>query len=188
MRFPLIDTIAIPCVFERLVPGALHPDGRRYLPLIILRPTLAPAPGAITPADLRIGVVDRHHLVAAGHVGRAGVARLVFALSALRLQQPPHRSGLAPEDDWLAGRASLAPALFGQVCAVAAWEQGGGELPYQTLYTEMSIDSGVGVVGLRTSITAEDMATAIGTERVAPGDWVELRRSRIDILAFDVYE
>jgi hypothetical protein len=71
------------------------------------------------------------------------------------------------------------------VRAVAAWEQGGGQLPYETLYTEMAIDAGVGVVGLRTSITAADMASAIGTARAEPEDWVELRRSRIDILAFE---
>jgi hypothetical protein len=186
VRFPLIDTIAIPCVFERLVPGALHPDGRRYLPLIVLRPTSAPAPGAITPAGLRLGVVDRHHVVAEGDVGRAGVARLVFALSALRLQPPPYRVGLEPEAGWRPGVTSLAPTLCGQVRAVAAWEPGGEHLPYQTLYTEMAIDAGVGVVGLRTTLTAQDMVAAVGAERVAPGDWVELRRSRIDILAFEL--
>jgi hypothetical protein len=185
VRFPLIDTLNLPCVFERLVPGALHADGRRYLPLIVLRPTLAPAPDAITPAGLRLGVVDRHHLVAEGDAGRSGTARIVFALSALRLQTPPHRSGLEPEEGWLPGRASLMPALFGQVRAVAAWERGGGQLPYETLYTELAIDAGVGVVGLRTSLTAEDMAAAVGAAEVAPGDWVELRRSRIDILAFE---
>jgi hypothetical protein len=185
VRFPLIDMLSLPCVFEQLVPGKLHPDGRRYLPLIVLRPTRAPAPGAITAAGLRIGVVDRHHLVSEGDVGRSGTARLVFALSGLRLQQPPYRSGLEPEAGWLPGRASLAPALFGQVRAVAAWEQGGEQLPYETLYTELAIDAGIGVVGLRTNITAEDMAAAIGAERVAPDDWVELRRSRIDILAFE---
>ncbi|MEI8308150.1 MAG: hypothetical protein WCF99_13905 [Chloroflexales bacterium] len=185
MRFPLINTIAIPCVFEQFVPGALHPDGRRYLPLIVLRPTIAPTPGTITPTNLRLGVVDRHHLVAEGDVGRVGVARLIFALSTLRLQQPPYYSGLEPEDERSPGRASLTPTLFGQVQAVAAWEPGGEYLPYKTLYTEMAIDTDVGVVGLRTTVTAENMAVAIGTERVLPGDWVELRHSRIDILAFE---
>ena len=185
MRFPLINTLNLPCVFEQIVPGRLHPDGRRYLPLIVLRPALTPAPGAITPAGMRVGVVDRHHLVAQGDVGRAGVARLVFALSALRLQPPPHRAGLEPESGWSPGQASLAPTIFGQVVAVAAWEQGGGQLPYETLYAELAIDIGVGVVGLRTSITADDLAASVGTARVASGDWVELRRSRIDILAFE---
>jgi hypothetical protein len=151
----------------------------------VLRPALAPAPGAITPEGLRLGVVDRHHLVAEDNVGRSGTARLVFALSALRLQQPPYRCGLEPEAGWLPGRASLTPTLFGQVRAVAAWERGSGPLPYETLYAELAIDAGAGVVGLRTSLTADDMAAAIGAEGLAPGDWVELRRSRIDILAFE---
>jgi hypothetical protein len=167
------------------VPGAQHPDGRRYLPLIMLRPTLPPAPGAITPGGLRLGVVDRHHVVAEGDVGRIGTARLVFALSTLRLQQPPYHSGLEPEEGWSPERASLAPTLFGLVQAVATWEPGGEHLPYQTLYTEMTLDTGVGVVGLRTTLTAKDLAVAVGAARVAPGDWVELRRSRIDILAFE---
>jgi hypothetical protein len=177
--------LSLPCVFERLVPGQLHPDGRRYLPLIVLRPTAPPGPGAITPAGLLLGVVDRHHRVDESAVGRAGVARLVFALSALRLQPPPQRAGLIPEDSWRPGHASTAPTLLGQVVQVAAWEQGGAQLPYQSLYTELVIDAGLGVVGLRTSLTAEDMAAAIGAAQIVPGDWVELRRSRIDILAFE---
>ncbi|MBX0329876.1 hypothetical protein K2Z83_19615 [Oscillochloris sp. ZM17-4] len=185
MRFPLIDTLNLPCVFERLVPGRPHPDGRRYLPLIVLRPTAPPGPGAITPEGLLLGVVDRHHRVDASAVGRAGVARLVFALSALRIQAPPQRAGLEPEPGWAQGRASTAPTLLGRVKEVAAWEQGGAQLPYQTLYAELTIDAGVGVVGLRTSLTAEDMAAAIGAARVVAGDWVELRRSRIDVLAFE---
>ncbi|NNJ10024.1 hypothetical protein EKD04_006770 [Chloroflexales bacterium ZM16-3] len=185
MRFPLIDKLTLPCVFERLVPGRLHPDGRRYLPLIVLRLTAPLSPGAVTPDGLLLGVVDRHHQVDEAAVGRAGVARLVFALSSLRLQWPPYRVGLVPEDGWSPGGASTAPALFGQVTAVSAWEEGGAQLPYQTLYTELAIDVGAGVVGMRTSLTAENMVTSVGAARIAPGDWVELLRSRIDILAFD---
>jgi hypothetical protein len=183
VRFPLLSSLSLPCVFEELVPGKLHPDGRRYLPLIVLRPSQAPA-GGVTPAGLRLGVVDRHHRVDEAYVGRAGVARLVCALSALRLQGQPHRAGLQPEAGWAAGRPSSAPTIYGRVGEVAAWEEGGGQLPYQTLYAELSIDIGLGTVGLRTSVTADDMAAAIGAARVRPGDWVELRRSRIDILAF----
>lgn len=185
MRFPLLDKLAVSCIFEQLVPGRLHPDGRRYLPLIVLRPTAPPATGAITPAGLLLGVVDRHHRVDAAAVGRAGVARLVFALSALHLQGPPHRIGLAPEEGWSPGGASTAPALFGRVTAVSAWEEGGAQLPYQTLYAELAVDAGVGVVGMRTSLTADNMAASLGAARIAPGDWVELRRSRIDILSFE---
>lgn len=185
MRFPLIDKLALPCVFERVIPGRLHPDGRRYLPLIVLRPTVPAAPGAATPAGLLLGVVDRHHRVDLDAVGQPGVARLVFALSMLRLQQPPFRAGLAPEESWQPDRAATAPTLLGQVVEVAAWERGGEQLPYQTLYAELAIDAGIGTIGMRTSITAPDLAAAVGGERVAPGDWVELRRSRIDILAFE---
>ncbi len=184
VRFPLINIIAVSCVFERFVPGALHPDGRRYLPLIVLRPTTPPAPDTITPEGLRLGVVDRHHLIAESDVGRTGVARLVFALSALRVQSPLSRIGIEPEDGWTTRQASLTPTLYGQVVTVATWEPGGEHLPYRTLYTEMIIDAGIGMVGLRTTVTAENMTAAIGAERVVPGDWVELQRSRIDILAF----
>ena len=148
MRFPLLSSLALPCVFEALVPGKLHPDGRRYLPLIVLRPSQAPA-GGVTPAGLRLGVVDRHHRVDEAYVGRAGVARLVCALSALRLQGQPHRAGLQPEAGWAAGRPSAAPTIYGRVGEVAAWEEGGGQLPYQTLYAALgAVNDGLGRVGL----------------------------------------
>jgi hypothetical protein len=185
VRFPLIDMLNLPCTFERLVPGQLHPDGRRYLPLLVLRPTVAPATATVTPEGLRLGVVDRHHRVDPAAVGRDGLARLVFALSALCLQQPPYRLGLLPEVVGSAETVSLAPTLLGRVAAVAAWEQGSAQLPYQSLYAELAIDTGLGVVGLRTNITAEDLSATLGAERLAPGDWVELRRSRIDILGFE---
>lgn len=178
MRFPLQDKLDLPCVFERLVPGRLHPDGRRYLPLLLLRPTAAGA-----PPDLLLGVVDRHHRVREEDVGRAGSARLVCSLSALRLQAGRRRA-LEPEPGLARGAASTAPAVYGEVLAVPAWERGGGELPYETLYTELLLDVGLGSVGLRTSLTAGDMAAAVGKAVLAPGDFVELTRSRIDILGF----
>ncbi|NTV65343.1 MAG: hypothetical protein HGA65_17675 [Oscillochloris sp.] len=184
MRFPLIDILNLPCAFERLIPGQLHPDGRRYLPLIVLRPT-DPTAGTITPDGLRLGVVDRHHRVDPASAGRSGLARLVFALSAICLQQAPYRLGLLPEEAREAGAAALAPTLFGRVVALGAWERGDAHLPYQTLYAELVIDTGMGIVGMRTSLTAEDLTAAIGAEQLAPGDWVELRRSRIDILSFE---
>lgn len=177
MRFPLIDKLDLPCALERLVPGQLHPDGRRYLPLVILRPTLAPGP--------LLGVVDRHHRVREADEGRLGRARLVCSLSALRLQGGVGRRGLEPEAGLRPGAASTAPLVYGEVLEVAAWERGGVELPYETLYAELLLDVGLGVVGLRTSLTAADMAVAIGKPELAPGDFVELRRSRIDILAFE---
>lgn len=180
MRFPLLEQLDLPCVFERLVPGALHPDGRRYLPLIVLRPTRAAAQHA---DGLLLGVVDRHHRVAEGDVGRAGSARLVCALSDLRLRAGPSRLGLVPEAGWRGG-VSTRPVVLGRVVEVAAWETGGGPLPYEALYAELTLDIGLGVVGLRTSLTAGDLGSAIGKARLAPGDYVELTRSRIDILGF----
>lgn len=180
MRFPLQDKLDLPCVFERFVPGQLHPDGRRYLPLLLFRPTAAE-----TPEGLLLGVVDRHHRVHEGDVGRAGRAGLVCALSALRLQGAERRRGLEPEAGLRPGMASTAPIIFGEVLEVAAWEPGGGELPYETLYTELLLDVGLGTVGLRTSLTATDMSAAIGKARLEPGDFVELARSRIDVLAFE---
>lgn len=162
------------------MPGRLHPDGRRYLPLLILRPTAAAA-----SHGLLLGVVDRHHRVREADIGRAGRARLVCALSTLRLQGEGPRRGLESEVGLRPGTASTAPLIFGEVLEVAAWEAGGGELPYETLYTELLLDVGIGTLGLRTSLTAADMAATVGTARLEPGDFVELARSRIDILAFE---
>src|SRR5262245_47179042 len=102
MRFPATNQLALPCRFERLVPGKLHADGRRYLPLILLR---LPEPPAGAPAVPLLGVVDRHHVVDLALEGRDGVARLVFLLSNVRLQEPP-RQGLEAEADLAEGRAS----------------------------------------------------------------------------------
>jgi hypothetical protein len=178
MRFPLQDKLALPCVFERLIPGRPHPDGRRYLPLIVLRPSAA-------PEGLLLGVVDRHHRVREEHVGLAGNARLVCALSALRLQAGSPRLGLEPEPGRQPGAPSLAPLVYGRVLEVAAWEAGAGALPYESLYTELLLDVGSGRIGLRTSLTADSLAAELGKAQLAAGDFVELTRSRIDILAFE---
>jgi hypothetical protein len=176
MRFPHIEQLSLPCVFERFVPGKQHADGRRYLPLIVLG--LAPA--------LSLGIVDRHHVVDPALEGRAGVARLVFLLSAVRLQEGEPRQGLEAEAGLASGRASTAPEAYGRVVAVPSWEAEQAHLPYQALYTELLLDIGAGVVGVRTSVTAASLAEAIGKPRIEPGDWIEVHRSRIDILAFEV--
>ncbi len=181
MRFSLSDQLAFPCVFERLVPGQLHADGRRYLPLIVLRPT--GARGLAGPANIAsLGVVDRHHTVDLALEGRAGVAKLVFLLSQVRLQQGPRRQGLLAEDGLAAGRASTMPAAYGQVLAVPAWEAEREHLPYEALYTELLLDIGIGTIGVRTSVTAASLAESLGKPQIEPGDWIEVRRSRIDIL------
>ena len=184
MRFPQSDQLGLPCVFERLVPGQLHPNGRRYLPLIVLRPSLASAGPGINAAPT-LGVVDRHHVVDPELVGRAGVAKLVFLLSSVRLQDATTRKGLVAEAELAAGRASTMPAAYGQVLAVPSWEAEREHLPYESLYTELLLDIGVGVIGVRTSVTAASLAEAIGKPQIVPGDWLEVRRSRVDILGFE---
>ncbi len=58
-------------------------------------------------------------------------------------------------------------------------------LPYETLFTELLLDVGDGIVGVRTSLTADDMASKIGAAELEPGDWLAVARSRIDILDFE---
>jgi hypothetical protein len=175
-RFPLLDQVALPVQFERYVPGKLHPDGRRYLPLLVLA----------LPDGARIGVVDRHHVVAPELAGRVGVARLVFLLSDVTLQPPTvQRQGIIPEAT-TGERASTAPEVYGRVVDVPTWEIRRGNLPYDVVYMEVLLDVGVGVVGLRTNVTADDIASRIGAERLEPGDWIHVARSRVDILGFDV--
>lgn len=178
MRFPDSEQLRLPCVFAQFVPGQLHPDGRRYLPLIVLRPTGA------SGLD-RLGVIDRHHRVDPALAGRAGVARLVFLLSSVRLQAGAPRHGFAAEPGLVPGRASTVPTAYGQVLAVPSWEAERTHLPYEALYTELLLDIGIGVIGVRTSVTAANLAEAIGKPQLVPGDWIEVQRSRIDILGFD---
>jgi hypothetical protein len=185
MRFPLSDQLSLPCTFAQLVPGRQHPDGRRYLPLIVLQPVDA-RPAGDLPAVAALGVVDRHHVVDPGLEGRAGVARLVFLLSDVRLQAGRVLQGLVPEDGLPAGRASTAPVAYGRVVAVPSWQAERKHLPYESLYTELLLDVGVGIIGVRTSMTAASLAELIGKLQIEPGDWLEVRRSRIDILAFEV--
>jgi hypothetical protein len=189
MRFPQAEQLKLPCVFERFVPGKPHPDGRRYLPLIVLRLGVASAPTGATPSDATpvdlLGVVDRHHTVDPGLEGRAGSARLVFLLSAVRIQAGEQRHGLVAEEAPAPGRANTAPIAYGRVVAVPSWEAEQTHLPYESLYTELLLDIGLGVVGVRTSVTAASLAESIGKPRVEPGDWLEIRRSRIDILGFE---
>ncbi len=185
MRFPSFEKLNLPCRFEQFVPGKPHADGRRYLPLIVLnmpQPSGERAPSYVVQ---RLGIVDRHHVVAPEQAGRDGVARLVLLLSTLHVQHEPFMQGLQPESNLAAGRASTAPVAFGQVREVLTWQVKRGHLPYEALYAELLLDIGVGVVGVRTSMTAPDLAAAIGAAQVEPGDWLEVRRSRVDILGFE---
>jgi hypothetical protein len=179
VRFPLSEQLDLPCRFAEYAPGRLHPDGRRYLPLILLELDAQLWSGA---APL-LGVVDRHHRVAPGDAGQRGSARIVMLLSTIRLQQPPFRQGLEAEAS-AAGRPSTAPTAYGQVVAVPTWETEREHLPYDTLYTELLIDIGGATLGVRTSATAADIGALIGSGRIAAGDYIAVTRSRIDILAF----
>ncbi|MFL5801175.1 MAG: hypothetical protein ACJ8CR_05475 [Roseiflexaceae bacterium] len=183
MRFPSADQLALPCRFERFVPGRLHTDGRRYLPLLVLKLTDAPPAGALSVPLL--SVVDRHHIVDPALEGHAGVARLVFLLSNLRLQEPP-RQGLEAEEGLAAGRVSTAPVAYGRVVAVPTWEAEQQHLPYESLYIELLLDIGLGIIGVRTNATAASLTERLGKPRIEPGDWVRVWRSRIDILAFEI--
>ena len=173
-RFAHQEELRLPATFVRYVPGRLHPDGHRYLPLLIFDV------GAAAP----VGVVDRHHLVPPEQAGLTGIARLVFLLSNVTLQPDgEQRRGLVPEPG-LGERASTAPEAYGQVLAVPAWEAQRGTLAYESLYTEFLLDIGLGVVGVRTAVTADSLAEAFGKQRIETGDWVRVGRSRIDILGF----
>ncbi len=175
-RFPHLDQLDLPATFVQYIPGRSHPDGRRYLPLLLFDIGIA-AP---------LGVVDRHHRVEPSWVGAHGTARLVFLLSDVTLQAPgEQRQGILPEPG-SGERASTAPEAWGRVVAVPAWEEQRGNLQFETLYTELLLDVGLGVVGVRTATTAESLQEKLGKERIEAGDWLRVGRSRVDILEFVV--
>jgi hypothetical protein len=184
MRFPRVEQLTLPCRFEQLVPGRPHPDGRRYLPLILLG--LPPQAGSPPGASVRtLGVVDRHHVVDPALEGRVGIARLVFLLSGVRVQEPPFRQGLEDAAGSAAGGMSTAPVAYGRVISIPTWEAERTPLPYEALHTELLLDIGIGVVGVRTSATAASLAESLGKAQIEPGDWLQVSRSRIDILGFE---
>ncbi len=172
MRFPSSDKLALPVHFERYIPGRRHPDGRRYLPQLILR----------AEGGTLLGVVDRHHYVDAGLEGCDGVAQLVFLLGTITLQRRDEpRLGMGAA---VPGRIETAPSVHGRVIEVPAWELRSGNLPYQALLVELLLEIGIGVVGVRTTITADDVAERLGTRHIEPDDLITVQRSRIDILGF----
>jgi hypothetical protein len=185
MHFPALHNLRLDCVCERVIAGKPHPDGRRYLPTVVLRlppPIHNEVADHQAAANLLLGVVDRHHRLPPEAIGRSGTAQLVAALGALRLQTPPFRRGFAPEVGWQPGTLSMAPRILGQVEAIYSWEVTQGSLPYVALYAELLINIGPGTIGVRTSLTAADLTAALGAERIVPGDWITLDRSRIDLL------
>jgi hypothetical protein len=174
MIFSAADHLNLPCHFASFTPGEVHNDGRRYLPTI----GLSLAEG--THQAYHLPVVDRHHQVNEHHVGLRGNALLVLLLCQFRLQTNPPRQGLQATADGIPG----APRVYGRVSHVATWEIPETPLPYQSLYCEFVIDIGMGTVGVRTHATAPQLRQRLGTDQLSTGDWVEIWRPRIDILAF----
>lgn len=173
MRFPELHAVALPATFVEFRPGRLHPSGMRYLPLIVLR----------LASGVTLGVVDRHHRVDAADVGQRGIARLIFQLSAVQ-EQPAGQgeAGIVPAA-YERGEFSIEPLVLGRIARLHTWEQH-RKLGYESVYTEMLLDVGAGTVGLRTTITGDDLNDVIGATRLDEGAWVRLENSRIDILEF----
>lgn len=179
--FPCVEQLALPCCFVRFVPGKPHANGKRYLPLIVFE---APRHvGAAAGPAILLGIVDRHHVVDTALEGRIGIAQLVFLLSTVQLQSNPVRHGLEDESG-ATGGAILAPTIYGRVVAAPTWEMHQEHLPYQELFAELLLDIGIGVVGVRTHLTADSLAEKLGKPQIEPGDWLRVSRSRIDILGF----
>ena len=174
MIFSAAHHLNLPCRFASFTPGEVHNDGRRYLPTIGL------SLGDGTAHSYHLPVVDRHHRIHEHHVGLNGNALLVLLLCQFRLQHDAPRQGLAATADGIPG----APRVYGRVTHVATWEIPETPLPYQSLYCEYVIDIGIGTVGVRTHATAPQLQHRLGTDRLHPGDWVEVWRPRIDILTF----
>ncbi len=175
-RFPHLDQLYLPATFVQYIPGRPHPDGRRYLPLLLFDIGISAS----------LGVVDRHHRVEPSWVGTRGNTRLVFLLSDVALQgSDEQRQGIFPEPG-SGERASTAPEAWGRVVTVPTWEEQRGKLQFESLYTELLLDVGLGVVGVRTATTAESLQEKLGKERIEAGDWLRVGRSRIDILEFVV--
>jgi hypothetical protein len=170
MHFPLTEQLGIICCFEQQIPGQLHPDGRRYLPQILLRPIRG---------SILLGIVDRHHRVALSDEGKTGRARLVASLGSVRSQRPPYRLGILSESASQSG-ITFMPTLLGHVHEVATLEAGSALLSSPSTYVELSLNIGVGLIGLRTNLSTTDFPGG----SLAPGSFLELVRTRIDILEF----
>jgi hypothetical protein len=72
------------------------------------------------------------------------------------------------------------PTLLGQVHEVATMEASSALLSSPSTYVELSLNIGVGLIGLRTNLVTTDFPSG----SVVPGSFLELVRTRIDILEF----
>lgn len=173
-HFPHSEQLTLPALFARYVPGKLHPDGNRYLPLLIFA----------LEDGFELGIVDRHHVVAPEQAGSKGIIRIVSSLSTIALQPPEDRRHGFAREEQAHERVVTAPAMYGQVVAIPRWEEDREHLAYEYLYTELLIDIGLGTVGVRTAMTAADLAAALGKPRLEVADRIRVSPSRIDVLAF----
>lgn len=183
MRFKALDRLYLRCRYDQFIPGALHEDGRRYLPQIVVTPLDA---GADTAVGTRLWLVDRHHRVDPTLVGHIINVRLLCALSSIRMQVPPLRAGFIPSPTETATAPLSEPVIYGQVADVLTWEMQREYLPFETLYAESVIRlSERATIGLRTTLSAPQIADLIGCAHLLTGHWIEIQRSRIDILALE---
>ena len=172
MRFAGLEQLHVTATVERIVAGALHPDGRRYLPQLVLQ--LADG-GPDGGAGVRLAVVDRHHVsIGEDWTGRTVKLALVCALSRVERQSAPYRSG------WLAvpgeTRAHGDIPIAGQIVDVAVWEEQRAPTGFATVYTECVLRIGPQTIGLKTGMAADSGPP------LRAGDHIVLRRSRIDLL------
>lgn len=185
MRFSVLSQLHLRCRYEQFIPGALHPDGRRYLPQLIMTPLDA---GPDTAPDTKLWLVDRHHRVDPELAGKVIIARLLCALSTVQLQNPPFRAGFTSLTSITPATPLSEPIVYGRVAAILTWEVEREHLPFETLYTELVIAlADEATIGLRTTLSAPRIADLIGRDHLALGDWIEVRRSRIDILALEPF-
>jgi len=176
MRFTALTHVHLPCEFQQVIPGETYRDGRQYLPTLMLTPRIDAQ--VVNPLQT-LAVVDRHHVVDTRMVGSTGMAQLVLLLSPFMIQRAPYLHGFAD-----VGSPAQVPRVYGQVTHVATWEMPQTPLPYQSLYCEFVIDVGGGTVGVRTHVSAPQLADKIGVSSIHAGDWVVIPRPRIDILGF----
>ena len=171
MRFPGLNQLQLQATLSSVTPGRLHRDGTRYLPVL----------GFELQDGTILGVVDRHHVVDQQLIGSKGTLRLVCLLSRITVQKPPYQQGVvAPASQ---PSLTLTPVIYGQITCIPTWECT-HQLGYTQLYTELHLELGLGSVGVRTTLTAPVLQDALGADRLEPAMWLEVTRSRIDVLAF----
>jgi hypothetical protein len=165
MRFAALPQLALNAVVERIIPGALHPDGRRYLPQLVLR-----LPDA---GDTRLLIVDRHHVsIGEDWHGRPVVVALLCALSRITRQPADWRAGWQAAD----GRPRADLPIGGLVAAPLLWEAAPAAAGFASIYTEFVLQVSNATIGVKTSLNAD------GQPALQIGEPVLLSRSRIDLL------